>query len=56
MERNYTDSMKCSKETKDLIMNDCVKEFISHHREFEGMKITHGFMLKKIAEYYLKND
>ena len=51
---NYSERMSCSKETKDLIMNECVKEFIFHHPEFEGSNITQGFMLRKLAEFYIK--
>lgn len=54
-EKNYTDIMKCSKETKDLIMINCKDDFLEHHPEFKGVNITQGFMLKKIAEYYLHN-
>ena len=52
--RNYTVHLTCSKETKDLILNNCVEEFVKHHKEFRGMKISQGLILKKIAEYYLE--
>ena len=54
--RNYTDFLKCSKETKDQIMNDCVAEYLKHHPEHDGLKITQGFMLKRLSEYYLGDN
>lgn len=44
----------CSKETKDIILNECTKEFLQHHKEFKDMKLSQSFILKKIAEFYLK--
>lgn len=53
-DRNYGVHMTCSEETRDLIMQDCLNDFLTHHPEFKGMKLSQGFMLKKIAETYLK--
>jgi polyphosphate kinase 2 (PPK2 family) len=39
--------------TRELVRNECKKEFLRHHPEFEGMLITDDFIIKKIAEYYL---
>ena len=55
-EKNYTVHLTCSKETRDLIMITCVNVFLRHHKDFKGMKITSGFILKKIAEYYVKDE
>jgi len=49
----YKCHLVCSPETKKLIMEDCVEEFLEHHPEFEGMNITHNFILKKIGDFYL---
>jgi len=54
-ERHYTDAMKCSKETKQLIMSDCIREFIKYNPDFDGMNITQGFILKKIALHYIES-
>jgi len=40
-------------ETFDLVMKDCIVEFLEHHPEFSGMKITQNFIVKKIANHYL---
>jgi len=55
MERNYTERLSCSKETKDLIMKQCVNEFLKHHKDFKGKHITEGHILKQIADYYLEH-
>lgn len=54
-ERNYTEIMKCSIETKEKIMIACKDDFLDHHPEFNSVKISQGFMLKTLADYYLKN-
>ena len=53
MVRNYADTMHCGTETKRFIMEECVEEFLKHHPEMKEMNITQGFMLDKIAKYYL---
>jgi len=42
-------------DTYNLIMGDCLNEFLEHHPDFEGMKLTQNFILKKIVDYYLNN-
>jgi len=56
MERDYSYRLCCSKEVHDLIVINCINEFIEHHPEFHDMKISHNFILRKIAEYYIKGD
>ncbi len=51
--RLYIDKLSCSKATKKLIMKDCVKEFLKHHPELHGLKITQNMMLTQIAKFYL---
>ena len=51
--KGYKDRLSCSYSVKKLIMEDCVQEFLEHHPEFEGMNITHNFMLLRLAKYYL---
>ncbi len=53
-ERGYTETLKCSKETKKIIMDDCVKAFLKDNPDFQGMKISQNFILKRIAKVYLK--
>jgi len=54
-ERHYTESLRCSKTTKKLIMLDCIEEFLLYNPDFKGMKISQGFILKKIAEHYIES-
>jgi hypothetical protein len=43
-----------SDELNDKLMRQCVDEFLSHHPEFKGYRITRTFMLQKIVDYYLE--
>ena len=43
-----------SPETKEKLMNDCVKEFLIHHPELKGMNITEEFIEIQIIEHYLR--
>ena len=45
--------LTASPEVYNLITVECVKEFLKHHPEFEGMNISQDFILRKIAIYYL---
>jgi len=42
-------------EVYDLVIKDCKEEFLKHHPDFEGMKLTHNFMIRKLAEHYLRS-
>ena len=42
-------------ETYDMITKNCVEEFLNHHPEFIGMKLTQSFIIRKIAEFYLNS-
>ena len=39
---------------RDMIRIECKKEFLSHHPEFEGMRITDNLLLTQLAKFYLK--
>ena len=51
--KRYTERMCCSKKTRDLIMGECVKEFIENNPEFKDVQVTQEMILKRLAEYYL---
>jgi len=53
--KGYTEHLTCSKETKNMIMINCKEEFLKHHPEISDIKISSGFMLKKIAEFYMRD-
>ena len=40
-----------SKSTKQLVL-DCIPEFLIHHPEMEGMKMTENFITRQIAMHY----
>jgi len=48
-EKGYQEKLSCSKETKKLIINDCVEIYISYHPNLEGSNITQNHILKQIA-------
>ena len=47
--------LTCSESTRELIVEDCIKEYLSHHPEMEGAKISQNHILKQIAEHYLRS-
>lgn len=53
-EKSYSAKLTVSKSTKELIVNSCKKEFLNHHPELEGMKITENLIVRQIAEFYLR--
>lgn len=55
-EKKYTEKLSCSKSTKELILNECIKEFLAHHPEMKGANVTHNMILRQIAEFYLKHE
>ena len=46
----------CSPKVRDCIMIDCKREFLEHHPEFKGMRITQNFMLQKLVDFFLKEE
>jgi len=42
------------KETFNLVMDDCVEEFLRYNPKFEGMNITQEFIVQRIAKSYLE--
>jgi hypothetical protein len=52
--KNYERHILCSNESKKLIEEDCKKEFLNHHPEFKGLRLSNGFILSKIIKYYLE--
>ena len=44
----------CSQEVYDMVVNDCKREYLEHHPEMEGAKISHNHILKQISKFYLE--
>jgi len=44
-----------SKDTHDLVTKNCVQVFKEENPKFKSMNITHEFIIRRIAEYYLEN-
>ena len=42
-----------SEEVFNKIMIDCKKEFLEYNPQFKGMKLSHNFILNRIADKYL---
>ena len=40
-------------ETYDLVMNDCIKEFLEQHPEMKGKNITQNHIVRQIALEYI---
>lgn len=40
-------------DTKDILLKDCVEEYLYHHPEMDGVFISHDYILKKVVDYYL---
>ncbi len=53
--RSYIEHLTCSRETKTLLMTACVDAYLKVHPEMQDVKLTHGFMLKKLVEFYLQD-
>ena len=49
----YYDRVVCSKETKETIMEECVKIFLKHHPEMKGIKITQEKIMYEISRFYI---
>lgn len=41
--------------TKELLLDNCIKEFLFHNPQFKGMRISQDFILGKIIEDYLRD-
>tara|TARA_R100001530_G_scaffold129397_1_gene99697 strand:- start:1194 stop:1409 length:216 start_codon:yes stop_codon:yes gene_type:complete len=41
-------------ETKSMLKNECIEEFMIHHPELKGMNITEEFMVRQVIEHYLR--
>lgn len=52
-QQKYKERLCCSKRTRDLIMIDCIIEFINHHPELKHKHITQDRILERIALFYL---
>lgn len=46
--------LTCSQEVYDSINTDCKMEYVEHHPEMEGAKISQNHILKQISKFYLE--
>ena len=59
-ENNGTSNNKCyvkltvSPETKKMLLS-CIPDFLEHHPEMKGMKITENLIVMQIADHYKKS-
>lgn len=52
MSNNY-EPLSVRKNVKELVLKDCVKEFLRTNPDFKGMNITQSFIIERIALSYL---
>lgn len=52
-QREYSRKLSVSSSTYDLVTKDCLKAFIKDNPDFDGMKITQNFIVRRIAKKYL---
>lgn len=52
---DYSKVVCCSKEIHNRLNEDVRGEFLKHHPEMEGVKISKAYLLNHIIEYYLNN-
>ncbi len=45
----------CNQDVYKLITSECIKEYLEHHPEMLGSKISQNHILKQIATHYLKS-
>jgi len=55
LQKGYGEKLSCSKDTKNLIMSQCVDEFLRHHPELKGINVTQNMILNHIGNFYLKS-
>jgi hypothetical protein len=53
-ERKYVKKLSVSQSTFDLVTKDCIKAFLEDNPDFEGMKITQNYIIRRMAKRYLK--
>ncbi len=54
LDKNYTEKISCSKETKKLLEKYCVELYMDNHPEMKGKKITQGHIMRQVVEFYLR--
>lgn len=47
--------LSVKKETQLLLRNEVKDEFLKHHKEMRGIKLTDDYLVKKIIDYYLEH-
>lgn len=46
--------LTCCQEVYEMIVVDCIREYIEHHPEMEGAKISQNHILKQISKFYIE--
>lgn len=41
--------------TFNLVMDNCIKEFLRYNPEFKGMHISQNHIVRRIAEHYIES-
>jgi len=46
----------CNKEVYETITKECVIEYLKHHPEMIGAKISQNHILRQISKFYLEKN
>lgn len=46
--------LSVTQETKDLIVNQCRKEFLKNYPNMRGVFLSEDFLVDRVGKYYLK--
>jgi len=46
--------LTCSQTVYDEITINCIEEYIEHHPEMQGAKISQNHILKQISKFYME--
>ena len=55
MVKNYK-RLAVSEETFNIVINDCITEFLKHNPKMEGLNISHDFIIRKMSQHYLGDE
>lgn len=53
-DKKYSKKLSVSKSTFNLVVDDCIPAFLKDNPDFQGMKITQNFIVRRMAKMYLK--
>lgn len=52
-ERTYIERIVCSPSTRKLLEKECRAEFLKHHPDMKGVRLSNDYILRRVCNYYL---